>query len=242
MIDIINDQNVETQAWEERIQLKQTILSKPWKLPNSILSEHLKPTTNTLVEIRTNNNIETNSKPKPKPKQIDFKTLPLTGHSVRNLKLLILSHITSLQQFTPAELLALENIHFAATCVANHDFPRTITERDVTSILLGSINLLLRDGNIINPKRSAMILDNPSLEETFVVVGKWNLGPTVKSVAKREGKVIVRELWKKVRGWGDGWEGTTKGVIGVVVEEVLTGMEGEEWVESKPGVWTRLDE
>jgi len=41
--------------------------------------------------------------------------------------------------------------------------------------------------------------------------------------------------------WGSGWEGTTKGVVGVVVEEVLGGIEEEDWVESKSGVWTRLE-
>ena len=80
------------------------------------------------------------------------------------------------------------------------------------------------------------------LNETVIVVGKWNLGATIKSVAKRDGKVVVRELWKKIMSWGSGWEGTTKGVVGIVVEEVLGGIVGEQWVESKSGVWTRLEE
>ena len=106
----------------------------------------------------------------------------------------------------------------------------------VKSILLGALNLLLRDGNIILPKKSSI-----GLNETFIVVGKWNLGSTIKSVAKRDGKVVVKELWKKIMSWGSGWEGTTKGVVGDIVEEVLCGIEGEEWVESKSGVWTRLE-
>ena len=222
------DQNVETTAWEERVSFKRTILSKPWKLPSSIRSKHHHPN-----HKPSSNNLSTETGPdktKPKVKPLDFKTLPLAAHSIRNLKLLILSHINTLRHFTPSELLALENIHFAATCVANHDIRKAITERDVSNTLRGAINLLLRDGNII-----------PKQEETFMVVGEWNLGPTIKSIAKRDGKVIVRELWKKIVEWRNGWEGITKGVVGMVVEDVLTGIEGEEWVESKPGVWTRLD-
>lgn len=237
IIDIVTDQNVETQAWEDRISFKRTVLSKPWKLPTSILSKHHNPKP-TMTDTST---VTQPKNTKPKVKSIDFKTLPLSAHSIRCLKLLILSHITTLQRFTPAELFALEDIHFAATCVANHDFPKGITERTVTSILFGAINLLLRDGNIILPKQQ-FTNGNKSLEETFIVVGKWNLGATIKSVAKRDGKVIVRELWKKIVSWGNGWEGTTKGVVGVVVEEVLSSINGEEWVESKPGIWTRLDE
>jgi hypothetical protein len=115
-------------------------------------------------------------------------------------------------------------------------------------MLLAALNLLLRDGNIIVPRFHQQIneyikQDAPpaTADETFVVVGTWNLGSTVKSVAKRDGKVEVRDLWRKVMSWGSGWEATTKGVIGVVVEEVLTRIEGQEWVESKPGVWTKLD-
>lgn len=233
MIDIVTDQNVETKAWEERVSFKRATLSTPWKLPTSILSKyHQKPLAITSTNIPVEN-IPPITKANPKSKTIDFKTLPLAAHSVRNLKLLILSHINTLQKFTPTELLELENIHFAATCVANHDFPKGITERDVKSILLGAINLLLRDGNIIKQQ---------TIEETYIVVGKWNLGSTIKSVAKRDGKIIVRALWKKILSWGNGWEGITKGVVGGVVEEVLCGIEGEEWVESKTGVWTRLDE
>ena len=127
MLDIVTDQNVETQAWEERVAFKRSTLSKPWKLPPSILSKHHnhKPSNPTATDIPSK------IKPKPKPKRsIDFKTLPLAAHSVRNLKLLILSHINTLPRFTPAELLSLETIHFAATCVANHDFARDATERE----------------------------------------------------------------------------------------------------------------
>src|SRR5215471_3944306 len=230
MLDIVTDQNVETQAWEERVAFKRSTLSKPWKLPSSILSKHHnhKPLNPTTADVP--------SKIKPKPKPIDFKNLPLAAHSVRNLKLLILSHISTLPRFTPAELLSLQNIHFAATCVANHDFKKGVTEREIASILFGALNLLLRDGNIILPNKSSI-----TLNETFIVVGKWNLGSTVKSTAKRDGKVVVKDLWKKVVSWGSGWEGTTKGVVGGIVEEVLCGIEGEEWVESKSGVWTRLE-
>jgi hypothetical protein len=229
MLDILTDQNVELQAWKERVAFKRSTLSKPWKLPPSILSKHYnhKP----LNPIATGIPSKINLKPKP----IDFKTLPLAAHSLRNLKLLILSHINTLSRFTPAELLSLENIHFATTCVANHDFPRNATEREIKSILLGALDLLLRDGNIILPKMSSI-----GLNETFIVVGKWNLGSTIKSVAKRDRKVVVRELWQKIISWGSGWEGTTKGVVGDIVEEVLGGIQGEEWVESKSGVWTRL--
>jgi hypothetical protein len=238
MIDIVTDQNVETQAWEDRVSFKRTVLSKPWKLPPSILSKHHNP-----KPITTDTSIRTQPKnTKPKVQSIDFKTLPLSAHSTRYLKLLILSHINTLQRFTPAELLALENIHFAATCVANHDFPKGVTERIVTSIFLGTINLLLRDGNIILPKQQSINGNNKSLDETFIVVGRWNLGSTIKSVAKRDGKVIVRELWKKIVAWGNGWEGITKGVVGGVVEEVLTSINGEEWIETKSGIWTRLYE
>ena len=117
------------------------------------------------------------------------------------------------------------------------DFPKEITERNVTGILLGAINLLVRDGNIITPNKQSQM----SIDETFIVVGKWNLGPTIKVVAKRDGKIVVRDMWNKIVGWGNGWEGTTKGVVGEIVEQVLTGIGGEQWVESKPGVWTRLE-
>src|SRR5437762_8437984 len=147
-LDIVTDQNVETQAWQERVQFKRSILSKPWKLSTSILSKHY----NHKQPNPASTDVPSEIKPKPKP--IDFKTLPLAAHSVRDLKLLILSHINTIPRFTPADLLALENIHFAATCVANHDFPKGTTEREVTSILLGALHLLLRDGNIILPSKS----------------------------------------------------------------------------------------
>lgn len=240
MLDIVTDQNIETKAWEERVAFKQSVLSKPWRIPSSILSKHHNSTIHSDTQdkglsIRT----------KPEAKKIDFRNLPRAAHSVRNLKLLILPHITPLRRFTPSDLLAQENIHFAATCVANHDFPKGISKRDVATTLLAALNLLLRDGNIIIPQSKEQHMDievmasSTSVHEIFVVVGKWNLGSTIKSVAK-DGKVVVKELWKKIVNWGNGWEGTTKGVIGVIVEEVLTGIEGEEWIESKSGVWTRL--
>ena len=106
------------------------------------------------------------------------------------------------------------------------------------STLLAACNLLVRDGNII---RSDATTESDK-ETTYIVVGKWNLTTTIKSVARRDGKIVVRELWRKIMSWGRGWEGTTKGVIGSVVEEVLMEIEGEEWVESKAGTWTRIDE
>lgn len=241
MIDIVTDQNVETKAWEERVLFKRDVLSKPWRLPSSILLEHHKPITETKT-IATEVSVDR----KPEVCKIDFQTLPPYAHSIRNLKLLLLSHVNTLQRFTPAELLALEEIHYASMCVARHDLPKGITERDVTNILLATLNLLLRDGNIIIPKASQNTTcinasSTMSIEETFVVVGRWNLSSTIKSIAKRDGKIVVRDVWKKIVSWGNGWEGTTKGVIGVVVEEVLTGIEGQEWAETKAGVWTRLD-
>jgi hypothetical protein len=140
----------------------------------------------------------------------------------------------------------MEEIHYASKCVARHDLPKGITERDVTNTLLAALSLLLRDGNIIIPKvdqkqTNCIKAASTSTEETFIVVGKWNLSSTIKSIAKRDKRIVVRDVWKKVVSWGSGWEGTTKGVIGVVVEEVLTSIEGHEWAETKSGVWTRLD-
>jgi hypothetical protein len=217
-------------------------LSKPWKLPATKISKHhSKPTKENVIATEP-------EKSKPNNSIIDFNTLPPYAHSIRNLKLLVLSHINTLQRFTPAELLSLDHIHNAATCVARRDIAKQITERDVTNMLLAALNLLLRDGNIIIPRSHQQINEYikqeappATTDETFVVVGTWNLGSTVKSVAKRDGKVTVRDLWRKVMSWGSGWEATTKGVIGVVVEDVLTRIEGQEWVESKPGVWTKLD-
>lgn len=232
---------METKAWEERVLFKRTILSKPWRLPSSVLSKHHKPNSDA-KPLATEVTVDK----KPEVRKIDFQTLPPYAHSIRNLKLFLLSHVNTLQRFTPAELLALEEIHYASTCVARHDLPKGITERDVTNILLATLNLLLRDGNIIIPKVNQNTTctnadSSLSTEETFVVVGRWNLSSTIKSMAKRDGRIVVRDVWKKVVSWGNGWEGTTKGVIGVVVEEVLTGLEGEEWTEMKAGVWTRLD-
>jgi hypothetical protein len=243
----VEDQNVEVAAWEERVSYKRSTLSKPWKLPPAILSKHHNPKP-------TKNHSTTSLPPSPVKKtkidliKTDFMSLPKQAHSIRNLKLLLLSHINSLQRFTPTELLSLEYIHDAAQCVAQNDIPKDITERDVTNILLAALNLLLRDGNIINPQSRPQVNEfikaeilPATEEETFIVVGSWNLGSTVKSVAKKDGRVNVRDLWTKIMSWGSGWEGTTKGVIGVVVEEVLLGIEGQEWIESKPGLWTRLD-
>jgi hypothetical protein len=144
----------------------------------------------------------------------------------------------------PTDLLAVDDIHYSAACVARHDLPKAFTERDVTNTLLAALNLLLQDGNIIVPKSRTKkdgLGMSASMEETFVVVGTWNLASTIKSAANQNRTVVVRDIWKKVVSWGNGWDGTTKGVIGVVVEDVLMGLEGQEWVESRPGVWTRLD-
>jgi hypothetical protein len=238
---------VETKAWEERVSYKRSILSKPWKLPNSLLSKNHSTTAPNNTSISHNALKETPKPSKKENRTIDFNTLPLAGHSVRNLKLLVLSHIKNLQRFTPADLLALENIHYATTCVARHDLPKEITERDVASMLLATLNLLLRDGNIIISRSNSQSseLNIPlllsSTEDTLIVVGKWNLSTTIKAVAKRDGKVVVRDLWNTICSWGNGWEGTTKNIIGDVVEEVLLGLKGQEWVEKKSGVWTRLD-
>jgi hypothetical protein len=232
----VTDQNVEVKAWEERLECKKK-LSKPWKIPSSILLKYHhkhshekenRPTTFTL----------TTAKHCTMTKAIDFHKLPISAHSIRNLKLLILSEIVTIQRFTPSALLAQEEIRFAASCVVSHDHGGgVVTQREVMSTFLAACNLLVRDGNIII---SAADLDKE--EVTFIVVGEWNLGSTIRGIAKRDGKVIVRELWRKVMSWGRGWEGTTKGVIGSVVEEVLRDIEGEEWVESKAGVWTRIDD
>lgn len=219
---------------------KQRVLAKPWILPSSIYASnrgHKKsPPAETVSLIEQ-------SEEKNLIKQIDFKRLPPYAHSIRNLKLLLLSHIKGLQRFSPVDLLTVDEINYAVTCVARHDLPKGFTDRDVTNVLLAALNLLLRDGNIIVPKSTANEDGKPcvAVEETFIVVGTWNLASTIKSAANRTGVVVVRDIWKKVVSWGNGWDGTTKGVIGVVVEDVLNGMEGEEWVESRPGVWKKVD-
>jgi hypothetical protein len=238
--DIVTDQNIETKAWEERVAFKRSVLSKSWKIPSSILSKRRKPMAPSDLP-----NKDLPTKTKPETKSVDFRNLPRAAHSIRNLKLQILPHINTLQRFTAADLLTQEDIQFAATCVANHDFPKGITGRNVAATLLAALNLLLRDGNIIIPRSKQhhtgidVMASSTSIDETFIVVGKWNLGSTIKSAAK-DGKIVVKDLWRKIVNWGNGWEGTTKGVIGVVVEEVLTEVEDEEWIESKSGVWTRL--
>lgn len=221
---------------------KRTVLSKPWVLPSSMLANSLRhkdplPTEPTSA-------MEQQFVEKKSTRHIDFRTLPQYAHSIRNLKLLLLSHIRDLQRFTPTDLFAVEDIQYASVCVARHDLPKGFTERDVTNTLLAALNLLLRDGNIIIPKlrtKKDEITMSAAMEETFIVVGTWNLASMIKSAANKSGTVVVRDVWKKVVGWGNGWDGTTKGVIGVVVEDVLMGMEGQEWVESRSGVWTRLD-
>jgi hypothetical protein len=247
--DIVLDQNVETQAWEERVALRRTTLSKPWKLSAAILSTyHSHNKSGKKAPKGENINPRIASKAighnaKAASRKIDFETLPRYAHSIRNLKLFLLDQISTLQRFTPAELLSSDAIHHAAKCVATHESTKVVTERDIANTLLAALNLLLRDGNIIVPRQNGMRGDIAlsAVEGTYLVVGTWNLGTTINATAKREGKVIVRELWKKIVEWGSGWEATTKGVIGVVVEDVLTNIEGQEWVESRAGVWTRLD-
>ena len=241
MEDIVTDQNVESKAWEERVEFKKKVLSKPWKLPSTVLSKHHKhgPVTN-----GRSNKVE-----KPQPKPIDFHTLPASAHSFRTLKLLVLTYITTLRQFTSADLLAEENLYYATSCVATQNYKSKPSKKEVTATLLSALTLLVNDGNIIIPNTTNTQSEDTDIRiqpiaterSIFTVIGKWNLASTIKSTAKKDGKVEVRELWKKIMSWGRGWEGTTKGVIAGVVEEVLTGIEGEEWVETKPGVWTRLD-
>ena len=240
-VDILTDQNAETKAWDERVAYKRWVLSKPWLLPPSIWAKSLRLKESTPSETT----LTTEEKPVETraTKQIDFKTLPQYAHSIRNLKLLLLSHIKDLQRFTATDLLALADINYSATCVARHDLPKGFTERDVTNTLLAALNLLLRDGNIIVPKSKTKedgVTMSASMEETFIVVGTWNLASTIKSAANRNKTIIVRDIWRKVVSWGNGWEGTTKGVIGVVIEDVLMGLEGQDWVESRPGVWSKL--
>ena len=219
---------------------KQRVLAKPWILPSSISARnrgHKKsPPADTVSLVEQ-------PEEKSGTKQIDFKRLPPYAHSIRNFKLLLLSHIKGLQRFSPVDLLTVDEIHYAATCVARHDLPKGFTERDVTNVLLAALNLLLQDGNIIVPKSTAPKDGKTcvAVEETFIVVGTWNLTSTIKSVANRTGVVVVRDIWKKIVSWGNGWDGTTRGVIGVVVEDVLNALEGQEWVESRPGVWTKVD-
>jgi hypothetical protein len=238
--DIVTDQNVESKAWEERVRLKRTVLSKPWKLSSTILSEYHKKRTPKLPEPSKDTNFD--SKPTilhhttpPKPNPLDFTTLPPYLHSIRNLKLFLLSKLKSFQTFTLPTLLSSPEILHAATCVTRNDTRGTFSERDIRNTLQSTVLLLLGDGNVIlSPLRDAD-------EQKYITVGPWNLGATVRGIAKREGKVVVRDIWRKVGLWGNGWAGVTKGVIGSVVEEVLTTWEGQEWVESKAGVWTRLD-
>jgi len=244
MEDVVTDQNVEIRAWEERIEFKRTVLSKPWKLPSSIVVSGRPRQVSNDMQVTLEPEKEAKRKPKPALRTIDFNNLPLAHHSIRNLKLLLLSHIKTLRRFTPKELFAIEHIQHAATCVTKHDQPKGYTDRDVTNNLLAALDLLLRDGNIIKSKpvqkENQVPLDS-EMEYSYVVVGTWNLSTTIKSVAKRDNKVIVRDIWKKVESWGNGWETTTKGVVGAVVEEVLLGLQGQEWTESKPGVWIRVD-
>jgi hypothetical protein len=235
---MVEDQNVEVKAWQDRLEFKKT-LSKPWKLPSSILSKHHKPPTGRKdrggKENRPVKKEDTVAIQK-KTAVIDFRNLPLSAHSIRNLKLLLLTEIAPLQRFKPSDMLSRPDIHYAATCVATHDNSHAITEREVQNTLVAACHLLVRDGNIIVPRGEGFTEEN-----VYVVVGKWNLGGTIRAVAKREGRVVVREVWVKVMGWGRGWEGTTKGVVGTVVEDVLRDLEGEEWVETKAGHWTRID-
>jgi len=219
---------------------KQRVLAKPWILPSSIYARnrgHKKsPPAETVLLVEK-------EEEKSLIQHIDFKKLPPYAHSIRNLKLLLLSHIKDLQRFSPVDLLTVDEINYAVTCVARHDLPKGFTERDVTNVLLAALNLLLRDGNIIVPKSTADKNGKTcvAVEETFIVVGTWNLAATIKSAAKRTGVVVVRDIWKKIVSWGNGWDGTTKGVIGVVVEDVLNRMVGEEWMETRPGVWKKVD-
>jgi len=191
-------------------------------------------------------------KEKPKPVEIDFRKLPYNSHSSRNLKLLVLSHLNRLRRFTAGQLLEMEDIKYGATCVATRNLKlRTnaegeviVKERDIISTLVGALNLLVRDGNIITSasKRDNNLDPSQDAQRAFIVVGKWNLGSTINTIAKTEGKVVIKEVWEKVKDWGNGWEGTSKGVIEEIVEQVMIGIEGQEWLESEPGVWTKLDD
>jgi hypothetical protein len=237
--DIITDQNIETKAWQERVELKRSVLSRPWKLPPSSLAQyHTAKRSNSSAESAINPVQHTDKMAhKSTTQKLDFTTLPPYAHSIRNLKLLLLSHIKTLQRFTLRELLSTDHLHYAATCVVRHEQPEGFTDRDVQNTLLAAITLLLGDGNLIHPHPNGTSEE----DDVYVVVGSWNLASTIKSIAKRDGKVIARDVWKKVVSWGNGWEGTTKGVIGTVIEEVLLALHGQEWVENKSGVWTKLD-
>jgi hypothetical protein len=242
--DVIVDQNMEIKAWQERIEFKQTVLSRPWKLPSVSVKEAPHCFSND-VQITEESKREKATKAKVALRKIDFNNLPLAAHSIRNLKLLLLSQIKSLQRFTPKDLFGSEDIRYAAICVTRHDQPKGHTDRDVINTLLAALNLLLRDGNIVQTKQTmqkeSYDLGEPELENMYIVVGTWNLSTTIKSIAKRENKILVRDVWRKVTSWGNGWETTTKGVIAVVVEEVLMGLQGQEWREGNSGVWTRVD-
>lgn len=246
----MTDQNIEIKAWEERIEYKRSTLSKPWKLPSSILAKHRRKEVEPVKSGPTPCAIP--KKEKPQPVKIDFHQLSYDLHSSRNLKLLVLSHLNSLRRFTAGQLLEMEDIKYGATCVAirnlklrtNSEGEVIVKDRDIASTLVGALNLLVRDGNLITSASKWNENFDPSrdAQRAFIVVGKWNLGSTIRTIARNEGKVVIKEVWEKVKGWGNGWEGTSKGVIEEIVEQVMTGIEGQEWLESEPGIWTTLDD
>ncbi|EMR09960.1 hypothetical protein PNEG_01718 [Pneumocystis murina B123] len=243
-LDVIHDPNIEILGWEERIRLKQEVLSKVW-----IIDSDLKTATIKAYLKMYNRSI---TQGVSKYSDYSFKILKSGEHTMQNLKRLVLNQLkeNEYREFTISILRTDTEIEFAANCLATKiriemgELENTIVwsqSTEVCRLLMNCISELVNQGLIICVNGN---------QGVYVTIGEWNLSRTIRKCCREslhkwrlakhssdneKAIITTREVWQKVRRIGDEWKAVDKRLVTNIMAKVMPTLSG--WRLLGKGKW-----
>lgn len=249
-LDVIDDPNLEISGWEERIRLKQEVLSKVW-----IIDSDVKTTTiEAYLKMYDRKRIQGLSRYAPSK---SFKMIKTSEHTIENLKGLILNRLqeNEYQEFTLSILRIDTEIEYAANCIVTKARTEAETSEkqvawsqstEVCRLLANCLTKLANQGLILCIDKDRGI---------YATIGEWNLRRIIRKCCRealhdwrlmkrqnltREKAIITsRNVWLKVRDSGDEWQLVDKRLIANIMAKVMPTLSGwrsvgkNKWVLDK---------
>ncbi|KAG5517920.1 hypothetical protein PMAC_000375 [Pneumocystis sp. 'macacae'] len=250
--NVINDPNIEVMGWEERLRLKQEVLSKAWfvdlntkrSVIQSFLSKHNGGSAMMYGNVLLG-------------EVISFKKMEEDEYTMRNLERLILSRVVknNLREFTMSILRVDAEIEYAAKCVVIRtrqtseldtvDGKNTIYVSDVLSgvewsqsieicrTIRNCLRRLVDNGLILLIDRTAGV---------YATLGDWNLRRLIRrccrealykwkylkkrDLAKEKLIITNKDIWLEIRNHGDEWRLVNKTLVTNIIIKVMFTLSG----------------
>ncbi|KAG4304943.1 hypothetical protein PORY_001618 [Pneumocystis oryctolagi] len=260
-LEVINDPNIEIIGWEERIRLKQEVLSKVWiidsdvkrKAIQSFLQKHNKQSMITYGGISLG-------------KSTTFKEMRVHEYTMQNLERFLLKRIVEngFREFTISILRVDAEIEYATNCIVMQErrknelsYGDTTNTTDVMSISSNTgwsqsieicrtirkcLRKLVDDGLILSIDRDG---------DVYATVGEWNLRRLIRrccrdalhkwrflkqqNLAKEQLVITNKGIWIKIRNYSDEWSSVNKTLVIDIIEKVMPTLSG--WYYAGKGKW-----